>query len=823
VNASESTDIAHIFRKQRRHSLNLDEVMPECFRIHVSLGSQMESILSKHSSTIQLAETGLFLVANSLSDGSSLVNWVKHILGTESDSFFKQLFKLPSSTVHSFTCRLLESLSGYWGDIDRVWQLLEGCSLHRTIIAGPTGGRCLQLAISRGINWLALVLIKNGAPRNPKLGSKEPFNHTPVDLARSRELQDVLDALLGESSSDPKPAGPHSVRRLQEKERTEGEIALEKAINSKDIQQIHALLIDGLDIDSARNYRNELILEWTFFQAPEYYDIIMLYSQAPDHSWTVPGVISAAISSEELEDYLDARTGKVNGEFEGEEEDDEYEMEQYDVLGCAIELAISHYMTHEVQNILSLEWIRDGLNLDAHLLNAATSWNLDLMIELVAYGADCTILEEDSNYMEQYLASYLLCGLHTEDLQMFSKFRLFPLEDIFALNLELPCNGGEYSVKVKNVQILIDHGFDLDSTIYSKTYDSHYTPLQWAARWHSVEIARCLADAGADINGSSEYSPYTALEEAAQRGNLEMIRFLIERGADPKKFADNQESTLVELAVCYNDGCESIPEILKFLLESGADINGPNHRSPGTSWNTALTHAILKSQEHEVIYIAMEYGADINQIGGGKGARTPLQAAAEKGDVKIVKELLERGACVNAPAAPDHGRTALQAACESAKRSEEIILLLIDNGADVSALPAPRYGRTALQALCCSENPSSELVALLINRGADINALAADLEGLTALQGAALMGNLRIAILLVENDAIINAPPSRKEGRMALDGAAEYGRLDTVQFLLTFGAKCMEPGRSGYDSAIKFAEDNGHFAIADVLRGCSTL
>ncbi|KAH8592586.1 ankyrin repeat-containing domain protein [Bisporella sp. PMI_857] len=205
-------------------------------------------------------------------------------------------------------------------------------------------------------------------------------------------------------------------------------------------------------------------------------------------------------------------------------------------------------------------------------------------------------------------------------------------------------------------------------------------------------------------------------------------------------------------------------------------------------------------------------------MGGGTGALTPLQAAAQKSEINIARELLRRGACINAPAAPDHGRTALQAACEGGRRSEEMISLLLEEGADFLAPPAPRYGRTALQALCCSENPSSELVAFLIDRGADINAPAADCGGLTALQGAALVGNIKIAVLLMEKGANVNALPSRQEGRMALDGAAEYGRLDTVQLLLTLGATCTVPGGSGYDSAVNFAEDNGHFAIVDMLR-----
>jgi ankyrin repeat protein len=53
---------------------------------------------------------------------------------------------------------------------------------------------------------------------------------------------------------------------------------------------------------------------------------------------------------------------------------------------------------------------------------------------------------------------------------------------------------------------------------------------------------------------------------------------------------------------------------------------------------------------------------------------------------------------------------------------------------------------------------------------------------------------------------------------MALDGPAEHGRIDIVQLLLNFQAACMTPGLTGYDSAISFADENEHIAVADLLR-----
>jgi hypothetical protein len=141
-------DITTIVREQRGGNYDLEEGMPECFRTHVSLSSQIQNTLSPHSSTIKLAETALFLASNNLLNGSSLVKSVKKTLDSDGDQFFKQLFKLKSSTVQSFTSRLLESLSSIVAaDNHELLQRLVRYGLDHGILSGPTGGRCLQLAI----------------------------------------------------------------------------------------------------------------------------------------------------------------------------------------------------------------------------------------------------------------------------------------------------------------------------------------------------------------------------------------------------------------------------------------------------------------------------------------------------------------------------------------------------------------------------------------------------------------------------------------------------------------------------------------------------
>ncbi len=57
------------------------------------------------------------------------------------------------------------------------------------------------------------------------------------------------------------------------------------------------------------------------------------------------------------------------------------------------------------------------------------------------------------------------------------------------------------------------------------------TPLHWAANEGSVEIARILIDAGADLNVQDNLG-WTPLHGAAEFGRVEIVRMLIDAGAD---------------------------------------------------------------------------------------------------------------------------------------------------------------------------------------------------------------------------------------------------------------------------------------------------
>lgn len=87
--------------------------------------------------------------------------------------------------------------------------------------------------------------------------------------------------------------------------------------------------------------------------------------------------------------------------------------------------------------------------------------------------------------------------------------------------------------------------------------------------------------------------------------------------------------------------------------------------------------------------------ADVNYLGDGARRRTPLQHAVEKGNMELIKMLLQHGARVDGPPARDGGATALQIAALQGYIG--IARRLIDLGADVNEAPARFNGCTALQ------------------------------------------------------------------------------------------------------------------------------
>jgi ankyrin repeat protein len=125
----------------------------------------------------------------------------------------------------------------------------------------------------------------------------------------------------------------------------------------------------------------------------------------------------------------------------------------------------------------------------------------------------------------------------------------------------------------------------------------NYTPLHLAIREESVEIARMLIDAGADLDVQDTWGSKTPLHDAALWRRIEIARMLIDAGASVD-VQDNDGWTPLHWAARYGQ-----VEIVKMLIDAGADVNVQNENG-----FTPLHWAAIKGNE-EIAQMLIDAGA----------------------------------------------------------------------------------------------------------------------------------------------------------------------------------------------------------------------
>ncbi len=226
-------------------------------------------------------------------------------------------------------------------------------------------------------------------------------------------------------------------------------------------------------------------------------------------------------------------------------------------------------------------------------------------------------------------------------------------------------------------------------------------------------------------------------------------------------------------------------------------------------YDTSLVRAI-KSGDADRVRTLIYANVNVNER--NYAGITPLTVAAEKGNLNIVKMLVEEGgAAVNL--ASSYGVTPLIAAAAAGQR--EVADYLIKNGANPAA--KDDLGKTALlHAMAVNDRRLTETLVKLNNRAINLPdnmgnspliyaAQKGSLDnirillkykvnpdyqnpsnGLSALAAAAAAGQEKAAQLLVRNGADINLKDH--EGRTALFYAAENGQTALMRQLLRLGA-----------------------------------
>jgi uncharacterized protein len=315
---------------------------------------------------------------------------------------------------------------------------------------------------------------------------------------------------------------------------------------------------------------------------------------------------------------------------------------------------------------------------------------------------------------------------------------------------------------VDAVKVLLDHGADANAKETFRGQNS----LMWAAAEDHPAVVKLLIAHGADpkvLSNDRDTTPpklmagtpaapiskggLTALVFAARQGSIESAKALLEAGADINQ-GDADGNNPLLIAILNNHD-----ELAQILIDKDADVNASNKDG-----RTPLFTAV---DAHDVDW----------------SDRPLVKEADKVSSLDIIKSLVAHKANVNAQlksvsiikkAAQDSPDRTLSTGATSFMRAArsgdvEVMHLLLDAGADPKL--ANKDGVTALIVAAGAgytdsnrgtEPQALDAVKLCVSLGLDINAETD--KGETAMHGAARRGANTIIQYLADNGAKVNAP-----------------------------------------------------------------
>ncbi|KAJ4258917.1 hypothetical protein NW762_008004 [Fusarium torreyae] len=386
---------------------------------------------------------------------------------------------------------------------------------------------------------------------------------------------------------------------------------------------------------------------------------------------------------------------------------------------------------------------------------------------LIQKGANPDLVEAVEDSVVRYVAHRItnLGQQHYMGFDIFSHIKNWINHDVEAQALLMPLQIAAYRDDLHMVKYLLDIGLK-----------ANHQRFDWSRVCNQIQrllLARGYPEIEATLTWVLEFGfegPRSALHAAVENENFEMTQLLLQAGA----IVDEMDS-FGTTALQVSCGPRSKKVAMKnHLLQHRNPMQGENRLSSSDS-KISLARLLL------------DWKADVNFPAGRFRGRTALQAAAESANEDLVAFLLSQGANVTASPGPDGGLTALDAAAFTGKST--LVAQLIKAGA--TSYPTIKNITLHFAAYKGSESD----VDYLLDEDADVNATLVG-QGLWNLGGSVLQAAIKGRHLLivrkllghpVDLDAIVNE-------ETAIYSAVRAKVPDILRLLLKAGANPSIPG-----------------------------
>ena len=237
---------------------------------------------------------------------------------------------------------------------------------------------------------------------------------------------------------------------------------------------------------------------------------------------------------------------------------------------------------------------------------------------------------------------------------------------------------------------------------------------------------------------------------------------IIQTFGRPDKLDDRRFTKIHEIVLGRTGG--NLARVLH--SDSGLTINQRDSQG-----RTPLSWAAARG-DIDVVKLLMNFGADVNLT--TYAAAGPLSYAIGNRRLSVVKYLLDHGADIE-QRCTRFQHTPLLHACNQVVEDEECVRLLIKAGANVNAL---RFNASTPLILASMRN-ATRTMAMIMERSVDINHRGA--QGYAAIHSAIQENSHQAIKLLLSSEA--NIAISNKDGSLILHLAATRGDLETLRIL----------------------------------------